>query len=117
VLDYYTDYFEPAELTIYILPSFLQRALIATAPSALSPSQSIGARKYALPPNAPRAVALNEVSFSVVSTIDLSAQPHVTGPVSKTLAYDALRTYVAANPEALGTIQILPTHEVQPAGA
>ena len=47
VLDYYTDYFEPAELTIYILPSFLQRALIGTAPSALAPSQSIGVRKYA----------------------------------------------------------------------
>jgi hypothetical protein len=117
VLDYYTDYFEPAELTIYILPSFLQHALIATAPSALAPSQSIGVRKYALPPNAAHAVALNEVSFSVVSTTDLSAQPHVTGPVSKTLAYDALKSYIAANPEALGTIQILPTHEVQPAGA
>jgi hypothetical protein len=116
VLDYYTDYFEPAELTIYVLPNFLQRALVATAPSALAPSQSIGVRKYALPPNAARAVALNEVSFSVVSTTDLSAQPHVTGPVSKTLAYDALNTYIAANPEALGTIQILPTHEVQPAG-
>ena len=116
VLDYYTDYFEPAELTIYVLPNFLQRALVATAPSALAPSQSIGVRKYALPPNAARAVALNEVSFSVVSTTDLSAQPHVTGPVSKTLAYDALNTYIAANPEALGTIEILPTHEVQPAG-
>jgi hypothetical protein len=116
VLDYYTDYFEPAELTIYVLPNFLQRALVATAPSALAPSQSIGVRKYALPPNAVRAVALNEVSFSVVSTTDLSAQPHVTGPVSKTVAYDALNTYIAANPEALGTIQILPTHEVQPAG-
>jgi len=104
-------------LTIYILSSFLQKALIATAPSALAPSQTIGVRKYALPPNAARAVAVNEVSFSVVSTTDLSAQPHVTGPVSKTLAYDALNTYLAANPEARGTIQILPTHEVQPAGA
>lgn len=118
VLDYYTDYFEPAAgLTIYIMSSFLQKALIATAPSALAPSQTMGARKYALPPNAPRAVAVNEVSYSVVSTTDLSAQPHVTGPVSKTLAYDALNIYLAANPEAKGTIQILPTHEVQPAGA
>lgn len=117
VLDYYTDYFEPSELTIYVLPSFLQQALIATAPSALGPSQSIGVRKYALPPNAVRAVAVNEASFSVVSTTDLSAQPHVTGPVSKSLAYDAMKTYIAANPEARGTIQILPTHEVQPAGA
>ena len=104
VLDYYTDYFEPAALDdLCILPSFsCKRALIATAPTALSPSQSIGARKYALQPNAVRAVAVNEVSFSVVSTTDLSAQPHVTGPVTKTLAYDALRTYIAANPEALG---------------
>ena len=117
VLDYYTDYFEPAELTIYVLPSFLQQALIATAPSALAPLQSIGVRKYALPPNAVRAVAVSDASFSVVSTTDLSAQPYVTGPVSKSLAYDALRSYVAANPEARGTIQILPTHEVQPAGA
>ena len=118
VLDYYTDYFEPAPtLTIYVLPGFLQKALVATAPSALAPSQTIGVRKYALPPNAVRAVAVSDVSFSVVSTVDLSAQSHVTVPVSKTLAYDALNVYVAANPEARGTIQILPTHEVQPAGA
>ena len=118
VLDYYTDYFEPApSLTIYVLPGFLQKAMVATAPSALAPSQTVGARKYALPPDAPRAVAVKDVSYSVVSTTDLSAQPHVTGPVSKTLAYDALKAYVAANPDARGTIQILPTHEVQPAGA
>jgi len=117
VLDYYTDYFEPSGLTIYVLPSSLQQALIATAPSALGPSQSIGVRNYALPPNAVRAVAVNEASFSVVSTTDLSDQAHVTGPVSKSLAYDAMKTYLAANPEARGTIQILPTHEVQPAGA
>ena len=95
----------------------VQTCALPISPSALAPSQSIGARKYALPPNAARAVALNEVSYSVVSTTDLSAQPHVTGPVSKTLAYDAMKAYIAANPEALGTIQILPTHEVQPAGA
>ena len=94
-----------------------KQALIATAPSALGPSQSIGVRNYALPPNAVRAVAVNEASFSVVSTTDLSDQAHVTGPVSKSLAYDAMKTYLAANPEARGTIQILPTHEVQPAGA
>jgi hypothetical protein len=111
VLDYYTDYYEPAEqLNIFVLPAAFVSLLTAITPSALAGASTIGLKKYALRPSAERTVKFDELTYSVVSTADLSQRADITTPVSKTRAYDALRAYLSANPRERSNLQVLPTH-------
>jgi hypothetical protein len=111
-LDYYTDYFEPAPLSIFVLPAGMLSQFTRLSPSAVLGASAIGLKRYAFSPTQARAVALEPITYVVVSTFDLSVRHDITAPVSRNSAYQAMNAYVALNPETVSTLQIMPTYQV-----
>jgi hypothetical protein len=65
------------------------------------------------PPSTPTPrVALDEETFVIASTTDLTARPGLSPATSRGAAELALAAYLAANPDARGTLQVVSSSEV-----
>ena len=99
----------------YVMPAGVFQALSHQSAGFLSPLKNTGLGKYKFGPSTP-AATLNEPSYVVASTDDLSVRSDIVAAKGTTYyqAREALNSHLAKNPQDSGNLQILPTHEVAP---
>jgi hypothetical protein len=95
----------------FTLSAAAQIAYAQTGAVAKAATTNSGTLKFAPSPLASKLVSMRAESYVVASMADLTVQPAVTAPVTKGAAMQALADYVAANPSAAGTLQVVAIHE------
>jgi hypothetical protein len=65
--------------------------------------------------SAPLSFREADEGFVVASTVDLTLRPDITGPTTQGAAWQALDAHLAEHPEERGTLQIVPSHELEAA--
>jgi hypothetical protein len=98
-----------------LIPSRLRLAQFrpTLAAQLAGTSVSAAARAPLRPPSTPTPrVALDEETFVIASTTDLTARPGLSPATSRGAAELALAAYLAANPDARGTLQVVSSSEV-----
>jgi len=95
----------------YRLSAAAQLAYAQCGAVAKAATMNSGTLKYAPPPLSSKLVSMKDDVFVVASMSDLTVQPGVTAPVTKGAAMQALTDYLARNPSAAGTLQVVAIHE------
>lgn len=106
-VDYESDYFEPAERSIYVMSELRFAQMLETSPAANAVVRSAGALKYGAPLNAPRAVTLDDAVYLAATTDTLAARPEIVAYATKSEARLAVSKYVDANPAQRSAIQVM----------
>lgn len=112
--EYYID--APASYSrytgIYQMPAALHLALSAQGAGFVSPLKNSGLTKYSAGPQA-TAVAIDEPPYVVANITDLAVRPDISSADGTTYyqAQAAVKSYIAANPNETGTLQVVPLYE------
>ena len=96
----------------YKLPRDMQIALTATGARAYSTLWSTGARKFSASPGTPRGVALDDETYVVATTDDLSPGTGFGQYRSKGAALQALASHLARTPADRGRLQVVSAGEL-----
>jgi hypothetical protein len=110
---YLDDPISPLRFTgTYVMSTTVFGVLSQSGTASRFSVKNTGLNKYKSGPSTP-AVITKEPTYVVASTDDLSVRSDIA-PVGATYyqAQAALRTHLAANPEDVNKLQILPAHEV-----
>ncbi len=99
------------EGAIFQMSASMQFAYAQVGSVAKAATANSGTLKYAPGPLSSGLVGLKAEAFVVASLADLTVQAAVTEPVSKGAAMRALSDYVAANPDAAGTLHVVSIHD------
>lgn len=95
----------------YSLPLAHQLSLLRVGAAAVAPLNDTGFKTFQV--RAASRTALNDESFVITSTSDLSVRADITPPLSKGAAFQALEEYLAASPHERGSLQIVSLQEVE----
>jgi hypothetical protein len=116
-LEYETIVFPaPEPLPGFYQPPFSQQVLaVATSATANAPLQQDSGRGgvFAPPRGAQPMVVLEEETFVIASTADLVPRLDLIQASTRGAAELALKEYLATNPSARGTLQVVPRFEVE----
>ena len=113
---YYVDDLELAstrtDANLYQRPMDLTLALLGQSPSAAAPVRSKGDVKY-LHPGTKSPVVVSDALYVVANNSDLSinSQASPATGVTQAQAIVNLRSYVAQNPSAVGTVEVIALYE------
>jgi hypothetical protein len=110
---YVDDYAKPSRFSgIYHMPAGIHLSLSAQGAGAQSPVKNSGLLKFAAAA-APAAVAVDDASYVVANTVDLSVRADIlpSRAASYFTARAALADYLALNPAEVEELQILPVWE------
>jgi hypothetical protein len=107
----YEEHDLPRSGLLFSLTSSMQVAFAQTGAVAKAVTTNSGTSKYAPSPLSASLVGLAEERYVVAAMADLTVNSSVTTPVTKGAAMQALADYVAANPAAVGTLQVVAIHE------
>jgi hypothetical protein len=96
----------------YQMPAAIHAALSAQGAGWTSPLKNTGLSKYSAGPQ-PTAVTITDPPYVVANVSDLSIRSDISSAAGTTYyeAQAAVQSYVAANPGATGTLQIVPVYE------
>jgi hypothetical protein len=99
----------------YRPPQATQLALAGQGAAANSPARNTGRGKY-VAPGVTSPVATADVSYVIASTSSLRVDTTVSGSpwTSQAAAEAALAAYLSADPQAQGTLQVIPAYEAAP---
>lgn len=96
----------------YALPLADQLSLADVGAKAFSQLWSTGTRAYAPRRGTPRAAALDDETFVVATTDDITARDDLGRHRTKGAAMRALKEHLAARPGDRGKLQVVSTHEL-----
>jgi hypothetical protein len=103
----------PPAKPVVFNPSLVQQTVWALSNGAAKSALRVAALgKYAAAPGAKKVVTLDEETFVVATTTDLTRRPDVTVPTTKGEAYLALAAHLRANPGERDQLQVVPLHEL-----
>jgi hypothetical protein len=96
----------------YQMPAAIHLALSAQGAGFTSPLKNTGLSKYSAGPQ-PTAVTITDPPYVVASVTDLSVRSDISSASGTTYhqAQEAVQTYLAANPQETGNLQVVPLYE------
>jgi hypothetical protein len=97
----------------YELPREHLVAQASIGAAAHAPLRNLGNRRFAPAAGTPAAVRLDEETYVVASTADLSPSPAFATGLTHGAAMLALREHLASHPQDRGRLQVVPAHEVE----
>jgi hypothetical protein len=98
---------------LYQMPSAIHEALSAQSAGYNSPLKNSGLTKYSAGPQ-PAAITIEEPPYVVTNVVDLSVRSDISAGDGTTYyqAQAAVQSYLDANPNETGTLQIMPLYEL-----
>jgi hypothetical protein len=97
----------------YMMPAAIHAALSAQGAGFNSPLKNSGMQKYTAGPQ-PAAVIIDDPPYVIANITDLSVRSDISSSDGTTFfqAQAAMQSHLAANPNDIGTLQIVPVYEL-----
>jgi uncharacterized protein DUF6603 len=97
----------------YMMPAAIHAALSAQGAGFNSPLKNSGMQKYTAGPQ-PAAVIIDDPPYVIANITDLSVRSDISSSDGTTYfqAQAAMQSHLAANPNDIGTLQIVPVYEL-----